>query len=109
MPDLSAWDEYRRKVRLRGRAGARRRVTLVESVRQDRRRGLTIFDEEFATTDGRRTTRRRFELTFRTVAVHEMIARLGRAGFDAESVTGDYKGSPWTPSSETWLIVVRRR
>ena len=38
-----------------------------------------------------------------------MIARLGRAGFDAESVTGDYKGGPWTPSSETWLIVVRRR
>ena len=57
VPDLSAWDEYRRKVRLRGRAGMRRRVTLIESVRQDRRRGVTIFDEEFITTNGRRTSR----------------------------------------------------
>jgi SAM-dependent methyltransferase len=109
VPDLSAWDEYRRKVRLRGRAGTRRRVALVESVRQDRRRGVTIFDEEFTMTDGRRTSRRRFELTFRTVAVDEMITRLARAGFEAESVAGDYKGGPWGPSSDTWLIVVRRR
>jgi SAM-dependent methyltransferase len=109
VPDLSAWDEYRRKVRLRGRAGARRRVTLIESVRQDRRRGVTIFNEEFTTTDGRRATGRRFELTFRTVGVDEMIKRLRCVGFEAESVTGDYKGGRWTPSSETWLIVVTRR
>jgi SAM-dependent methyltransferase len=109
VPDLSAWDEYRRKVRLRGRAGARRRVMLVESVHQDRRRGVTIFDEEFTTTDGRRTSRRRFELTFRTIAVDETIARLTRAGFEPESVAGDYKGGPWGPSSDTWLIVARRR
>jgi SAM-dependent methyltransferase len=108
VPDLSAWDEYRRKVRLRGRVGARRRIALVESVRQDRRRGVTIFDEEFTTTDGRRTSRRRFELVFRTVAVDEMIRRLARRGFDVESVAGDYKGGRWTPSSETWLVIARR-
>ena len=81
----------------------------MESVRQDRRRGLTIFDEEFTTTEGRRTSRRRFELTFRTVAVGEMTTRLSRAGFEAESVAGDYKGGPWGPLSDTWLLVVRRR
>jgi ubiquinone/menaquinone biosynthesis C-methylase UbiE len=109
VPDLSTWDEYRRKLRLRGRAGAKRRVALVESVRQDRRRGVTIFDEEFTTSDGRRTSRRRFELTFRTVAVDEIILRLARAGFEPESVAGDYRGGPWGPSSDTWLIVARRR
>jgi SAM-dependent methyltransferase len=109
VPDLAAWDEYRRKVRLRGRAGARRRVTLVESVRQDRRRGVTIFQEEFTSTDGRRTSHRRFDLTFRTVAVADVLARLTRAGLEPLSVSGDYKAGPCTASSETWLIVARRR
>jgi hypothetical protein len=70
---------------------------------------VTIFDEEFTMTDGRRTSRRRFELTFRTVAVDDMIARLARAGFEPESVAGDYKGGPWGPSSDAWLIIARRR
>jgi SAM-dependent methyltransferase len=109
VPDLSVWQEYRRKVRLRGRAGARRRVTLVESVRQDRRRGVTIFDDEFTVTDGRRTSRRRFELAFRTVSIAEMVARLDRAGFDTERMDGDYKGGPWATSAETWLIIAKRR
>ena len=108
VPDLAAWQEYHRKVRLRGRAGARRRVTLVESVRQDRRRKLTVFDEEFTVADGRRTTRRRFQLTFRTVGVDDMIARLARAGFEIDSTAGDYRGAPWSRSAETWLIVAKR-
>jgi SAM-dependent methyltransferase len=109
VPDLAAWDEYRRRVRLRGRAGTRRRVTLVESVRQDRRRGVTIFQEEFTSTDGRQTSRRCFDLTFRTVGVPDVLARLTRAGFEPQSVSGDYRDGPWTPSSGTWLIVARRR
>jgi ubiquinone/menaquinone biosynthesis C-methylase UbiE len=109
VPDLPAWREYRRKVRLRGRAGARRRITLVESVRQDRRRGVTIFDEEFTATDGRRTTKKRFQLRFRTVSVEQMVARLARAGFEAEFVAGDYQGRPWTAASDAWLIVARCR
>ena len=51
VPDLPAWDTYRKAVRLRGRLG-RTGVTLVESVRQDRRRGLTIFHETFITRAG---------------------------------------------------------
>jgi SAM-dependent methyltransferase len=108
VPDLAKWDEYRRRVRLRGRsAGAT--ITLTETVRQDHRRRLTIFHEEFARTRGRRTERRRFVLTFRTVSVDEMASRLGDAGFVVESISGDYRGRPWTPSAETWLLVARKR
>src|SRR6185295_4163955 len=48
VPDLTTWPEYRRKKTLSGRMGGAR-VTLVESVRQDRRRRLTIFDQDYVT------------------------------------------------------------
>ena len=108
VPDLAAWDEYRRRVRFRGRArGAT--ITLTETVRQDRRRRLTVFHEEFSRTRGRRTERRRFALTFRTVSVDDMTRRLAEAGFAVASIAGDYAGGGWTPSSETWLLVARKR
>ena len=41
--DLPSWKEYRREQRLSGwRPGHKAHVTLIESVRQDRERGLTI-------------------------------------------------------------------
>ena len=55
--DLPSWAEYRKRVSLsgwRGRAGGAR-VSLVESVRQDRARRLTIFDQEFTERRGRST------------------------------------------------------
>jgi ubiquinone/menaquinone biosynthesis C-methylase UbiE len=108
VPDLPTWDEYRRRVRLRGRAERGGHVTLVETVRQDRRRGLTTFDEEFITRRRGRQTRRRFRLVFRTVAVGDLVERLGRVGLAVESIAGDYRGRPWTPESATWLIVARK-
>jgi hypothetical protein len=43
--DLPSWHEYRKRVSLKGwRRGRSSHVTLVETVRQDRARGLTIFD-----------------------------------------------------------------
>jgi SAM-dependent methyltransferase len=77
VPDLPAWDEYHRRTRLRGRAGrSGRRVTLVESVRQDRRRKLTIFDQEYVEIrDGERVPHR-FSLTFRTLPLPQMVRRL---------------------------------
>ena len=45
VPDLPRWSEYRRRTSLKGRRDARTTITLVESVRQDRRRKLTIFDQ----------------------------------------------------------------
>lgn len=109
VPDLMAWNEYRERVRFEGRARDGARITLVESVRQDRRRGVTTFDEEFIVRRGRREDRRCFALTFRTVGVEDMVQRLARAGLDVVSVAGDYRGGAWTPTSETWLIVAVRR
>jgi SAM-dependent methyltransferase len=108
VPDLPAWDEYRRSVRLRGRLGAAH-VRLIESVRQDRRRGLTIFDQEFVETRGGRSVRRaRFALGFRTLPVPAVVRRLERAGFDVEHLLGDYRGGPWDARADVWLILARR-
>lgn len=109
VPDLPAWSEYQRKVSLRGRLAAGVQVTLVESVRQDRRRRLTIFDEEFIERRGRRVTRHAFSLTFRTLTVPDVVDRLEAAGFRVASLCGDYHGAPWTPASEVWVILARRR
>ncbi len=55
--DLPSWQEYRKRVSLKGWRGRRggAHVTLVETVRQDPARRLTIFDQEFTERrDGRR-------------------------------------------------------
>ena len=109
VPDLPAWDEYDRRVRFRGTSRAGARVTLIESVRQDRRRGLTIFDQEYVERRGRRTASRRFSLTFRTLPLAEMVARVEAAGFRATAVLGDYRGRAWDIRAEVWLILATRR
>ena len=83
-------------------------VTLVESVRQDRARGLTIFDQEFVERRGRAVRRHAFALTFRTLSVPQMTRRLAAAGFQAEAVLGDYQGGPWDPRAEVWIILARK-
>jgi SAM-dependent methyltransferase len=108
--DLPAWQEYRRETRLTGwRPGRRSHVTLIESVRQDRDAGLTIFEQEYVERRGRQKESRRFELAFRTVTVPQMARRLERAGFRVTAVLGDYDGGPWDPRAETWLILAERR
>lgn len=108
VPDLPAWDEYDRRVRFRGTNRAGARVTLIESVRQDRRRGLTIFDQEYVERRGRRTGSRRFSLTFRTLPLAETVARVEAAGFRATAVLGDYRGRAWDLRAEVWLILAAR-
>ena len=109
VPDLPAWQEYHNQVSLRGRGPRGGELTLVESVRQDRRRGLTIFDEEFVERIGRRATRHRFSLTFRTIALPHLVERLDDAGFRAERLLGDYDGGRWTFDSNVWIILARKR
>ena len=110
VPDLPVWKEYRNKVRFRGtRRGSRSTITLVESVRQDRARRLTIFDQEFSERQGRQHHARRFSLVFRTLTVPEMTARLERAGFRIRAVLGDYDGEPWDPRADVWLILAEKR
>jgi SAM-dependent methyltransferase len=108
VPDLPNWQEYRKHVRLRGRTAQGTTVTLVETVRQDRRRGITIFDEEFVEGRGRHTNVRTFSLTFRTVSVRQIADRLTSAGFKVEAVLGDYRGRAWTPDADAWVILARK-
>jgi ubiquinone/menaquinone biosynthesis C-methylase UbiE len=109
VPDVPRWREYSNRVQLRGRASGGARLSLVESVRQDPRRRLTTFDQVYVVKRGGRTTRHRFELTFRTLSLPEMANRLEGAGFVVESVLGDYQGRPWDDRADVWIILARRK
>lgn len=109
--DLPSWAEYRKRVSLsgwRGRKGGAR-ISLVESVRQDRAKGLTIFDQEFTERRGRATSVRTFSLAFRTLSVPQMVRRLDKAGFEVSALLGDYKGKAWDPRADVWVILAKKR
>jgi ubiquinone/menaquinone biosynthesis C-methylase UbiE len=106
VPDLPVWKEYRNKVRFRGvRRGGESRITLVESVRQDRARRLTIFDQEYVERHGGVRRVRNFSLVFRTLSVPQMTSRLERAGFRVSAILGDYNGKPWDRRADVCLIL----
>lgn len=107
--DLPGWKEYSGERRLAGwRQGRRVHVTLIESVRQDRKRGLTVFEQEYVERRGRTRVARRFDLAFRTVSVPQMAGRLERAGFRVTAVLGDYDGAVWDPRADVWLILAEK-
>jgi len=108
VPDVPNWREYENRVQLSGRAGAAH-LTLVESVRQDRRRRLTTFEQRYIERRGRRTAEHAFELTFRTLTVPDMTRHLTRAGFAVDAVLGDYRGRPWDARADVWIVLARRR
>jgi SAM-dependent methyltransferase len=108
VPDVPNWREYRNKVQLRGKAAGGAHLTLVESVRQDRRRSLTTFEQRYLERRGRATTTHRFELTFRTLSIPQMAHRLERAGFSVETVLGDYRGRPWDARADVWIILAKK-
>ena len=108
--DLPSWSEYRKRISLtgwRGKAGGSH-VTLVETVRQDRARKLTIFDQAFTERRGARRRTHAFALTFRTLTVPQMVRRLEKAGFEVSALLGDYRGGPWDPRAEVWVILARK-
>jgi SAM-dependent methyltransferase len=109
VPDLVEWSEYEGRKTLSGRMGRDTRVSLIESVRQDARRGLTIFDQRYTTMRGGRRTVHDFSLTFRTVSIPAMRTRLEAHGFAVEAVLGDYMGGPIDLRADVWLILARRR
>ena len=108
VPDLPRWSEYERKVSLRGSRGRSTNITLMESVRQDRARRLTIFDHEYIERQGKAKRVHTFSLTFRTLSVEHMSERLDRAGFQTRAVLGDYRGGPWDRRSDVWVIIAAR-
>src|SRR5262245_55328948 len=96
--DLPSWEEYRKRVSLKGWRGRRggAYVTLVETVRQDPAHHRTIFDQEFTERRGRQARVHRFSLAFRTLSVPQMTRRLERAGFEISALLGDYRGGNGT-------------
>jgi SAM-dependent methyltransferase len=109
VPDLPRWSEYEARKTMAGRMGLRTTVSLVESVTQDRARGLTIFDQRYVTTRDGVRRQHRFSLTFRTLSVRQMTNRLERAGFRIAAVLGDYRGGPWDERADVWVILAERR
>jgi SAM-dependent methyltransferase len=109
VPDLPRWSEYKERKTLSGRMGPNVRVTLVESVRQDRARKLTVFDQRYVTVRPGERRVHRFSLTFRTVSVPRMTRTLERAGFRVDAVLGDYQGGPWDDRADVWVILASKR
>ena len=108
VPELLRWEEYQRQVSFEGQMESGRHVTLIESVRQDRRRQLTIFDQEFLERFGERTTRHCFSLVFRTLSVSQLSEHLQSEGFRIDAVLGDYCGTEWSPDAEVWIMLARK-
>ena len=84
-------------------------IVLIESVKQDRRKHLTRFEQEFVEGRGKSATRKKFTLAFRTLSVPQMVQRLEKAGLRVSAVLGDYQGGPWDMRADVWIIVARRR
>src|SRR6185295_8104627 len=94
---------------LRGRTSAGRHLTLIESVRQDKRRRRTTFRQRYLERWKGRSTEHCFDLTFRTLPVPQITRRLERLGFDIEAVLGDYRGGPWDHRADVWIVLARKR
>ena len=107
--DLPAWDEYSKKVSMRGKRGPNGKpIALIESVKQDRRKHITRFEQEFVEGIGKRVTRKQFTLAFRTLSVPQMVQRLEKAGLEVSALLGDYQGGPWDLRADVWIILARR-
>lgn len=109
VPDVPNWSEYANRVQMKGKAAGGAHLTLVESVRQDRKKHLTIFEQTYIERRGREEREHTFELTFRTLPIPAFTKRLERAGFEVEAVVGDYRGGPWDERADVWVMIARRR
>ena len=108
--DLPSGEEYRKRVSLKGWRGRRggTHLTLIETVRQDRARRRTVFDQEFVERRGRQSRVHRFSLAFRTLSVPQMTRRLERAGFEIATLLGDYRGREWDERADVWIILAKK-
>ena len=109
VPDLPRWSEYAARKTLSGQMGRGTKVALVEAVRQDRARRLTIFDQRYVTVRHGVRRQHRFTLTFRTLSIRQMARRLEGAGFGIDAVLGDYRGGPWDARADVWVILATKR
>jgi ubiquinone/menaquinone biosynthesis C-methylase UbiE len=111
VPDVPKWREYKDRVQLKGASGRGTHLTLIESVRQDRARRRTTFEQRYVERRAGRgpASEHRFELTFRTLSMRQVTSRLARAGFVVDRVLGDYRGRPWNAGADVWIILAKKR
>ena len=76
-------------------------------MKQDRRKHITRFEQEFVEGRGKSATRKKFSLAFRTLSVPQMVQRLEKAGLEVSALLGDYQGGPWDLRAEVWIILAR--
>ena len=109
VPDVPRWREYTRKVVFFSPRGPRGLpLTLIETVRQDPRRGLTTFEQEYVEGRGRSRQVTPFTIRFRTLPLPHLVARVERAGFEVDTVLGDYQGREWDPRADALILLARR-
>ena len=101
--EVARWPEYRNRVRWRQPKQSNRDATLVESVRQDRGRRITVFRQVFTQRRQKQTIRRDFELCFYTPSLRQLRAQLQQAGFHVEPPT-DYDGTAWNSRSASLVV-----
>ena len=109
VPDVPNWREYSNRVQLKGPGARGVHLTLVESVRQDRVRRLTTFEQRYIERRAGRSREHAFELVFRTLSVRQMTSWLSRAGFVVDRVLGDYRGRPWDERADVWILLAKKR
>ena len=108
VPDVPNWQEYSNRIQMKGKAAGGAHLTLVESVRQDRKKHLTIFEQTYIERRGRQVKEHTFDLTFRTLPIPTFTKRLEKAGFAIEAILGDYRGGPWDERADVWIMLARR-
>ncbi len=105
--EVPRWPEYRNRVRWRQPKHSTRDATLVESVRQDRARRMTIFRQVYTQRRRSGTIKRDFELCFYTPTLNQLRAQLAAAGLVMDQPR-DYEGRAWTSRSETLVVRATR-
>ena len=108
VPDVPNWQEYSNRIQHRGKGARGAHFTLVESVRQDRARRLTTFEQRYVVRRGGQVSQHQFDLTFRSLSMRQMSRRLENAGFRVDSVLGDYRGRPWDARADVWIILAKK-
>ena len=107
--DLPAWDEYANRITLRGARGPHGKpIQLIETVKQDRKKHITRFEQTFVEGRGASKTRKTFTLAFRNLTVPQMAQRLEAAGLEVSALLGDYQGGPWDLRADVWIILARK-
>ena len=109
--DLPDWREYQKRVSLRGRRGRARHAHHAPRIGPagPRSGGSRSSTRSSSKAGAGRPSANGSPSTFRTLSVPQMAARLEKAGFEVTAMLGDYRGGPWDPRADVWILLATRR